>query len=127
MSPDLPLSEGRVIPVSKSYDLVVDAGKVDGVEVRKNGALVARTTGDSRYIFRNLDRGSYSVKSGGKEASVYLSGDQFLDLTSVSSRSSEETKPSIFDRKSRKFVAAALILAINLIGAVLIFRIIRRG
>jgi len=127
LSPDLPLSEGRIIPVSNWCDLEVDAGKVADVEVRKNGDLVARATGDSRYIFRNLKRGSYSVKSGGREASVYLSGDQFLDLTSVSSQSSIETKPAIFDWRDRKFVAAVLMLAINVIGAVLIFRIVRRG
>ena len=127
LSPDLPLSEGRVIPVSKSYDLEVDAGKVADVEVRKNDYLVARATGDSRYIFRDLDRGSYSVESGGREASVYLSGDQFLDLTSRSPRTSGEILPSIFDWQNRKFVAAVLILAINVIGALLTFRIVRRG
>jgi 2,3-bisphosphoglycerate-independent phosphoglycerate mutase len=127
LSPDLPLSEGRIIPVSNRCDLTVDAGKVAEVEVRKGGVLVARATGDSRYIFRDLDRGSYSVESSGIEASVYLCGDQFLDLTGGSAGSSGEILPSVFDRKNRKLVAAVLILAINVIGVVLILRIVRRG
>jgi hypothetical protein len=106
---------------------LVDVGKVDDVEVRKNCVLVARATGDSQYLFRNLDRGTYSVESAGRKDFVDLSGDQFLDLTTESSRRFEETKPAIFDRLDRKLVAAVLILAINVIGALLIFRIIRRG
>ncbi|HII07091.1 MAG TPA: alkaline phosphatase family protein, partial [Methanotrichaceae archaeon] len=127
LSPALPLSEGQVIPVSSCCDLEVDVGTVSDVEIRKSGDLVARATGDSRYIFRNLDRGSYSVESGEREAFVYLWGDQFLDLASGSARSSKEILPSIFDWQNRKFVAAIMILVINVIGAVLIFRIIRRG
>jgi 2,3-bisphosphoglycerate-independent phosphoglycerate mutase len=126
-SPALPLSEGGVIPVSNWCDLEVDAGKVADVEVRKNGDLVARATGDSRYIFRNLDRGSYSVVSGGMESLVHLSGDQSIDLAGGSARSSEGFMPSVFDRRNRKFLAAVLILAINVLGTLLIFRIIRRG
>jgi 2,3-bisphosphoglycerate-independent phosphoglycerate mutase len=127
LCPDLPLSEGRVIPVSKCFDLEVDVGKVNDVEVRKSGSLVARATGDSRYVFRNLERGSYSVKSGGGNASVNLCGDLFLDLTGGSAQGSEEVAPSIFDQKSRKLIAAVLIVAINVIGALLIFRIVRKG
>ncbi len=127
MRPDLPLSEGRVIPVSKCFDLTVDVGKVADVEVRRDGDLVARATGDSQYLFKNMERGSYSVESGGREASVQLYGDQVLDLTGESPRGSEEMVPSIFDRLNRKSVAAILILVINVVGAVAIFWIIRRG
>ncbi len=127
LSPDLPLSEGRVIPVSKCFDLAVDVGKVGGVEVSKNGSLVVRATGDSRYVFCHLDRGLYTVRSGGRVALVNLAGDQSVDLASGSARSWKEDLSSIFDRKNRKLVAAVLILAINVIGAILIFRIIRRG
>jgi len=127
LTPDLPLSEGRVIPVSKCFDLEVRTGKVAEVEVRKDGVLVARATGDSRYIFRNLDRGSYSVVSGGMKSLVHLSGDQSIDLAGSSARSSEGIMPSVFDRRNRKFLAAVLILAINVLGTLLIFRIIRRG
>jgi 2,3-bisphosphoglycerate-independent phosphoglycerate mutase len=127
LCPALPLSEGRIIPVSKCFDLEVDVGKVADVEVRRGGNLVARATGDSRYVFRNLDRGSYSVVSGGMESLVHLSGDQSIDLDGSSARSSEGIMPSVFDRRNRKFLAAVLILAINVLGTLLIFRIIRRG
>jgi len=127
LCPDLPLSEGRIIPVSNRFDLVVDAGKVADVEVRKNGDHVARATGDSRYVFRNLERGSYTVKSAGRVAFVHLNGDHFLDLTGGSVGGSEEMVPSIFDRKNRKLIAAVLILVINVVGALLIFRIVRRS
>ncbi len=126
LTPDLPLSEGRVIPVSKCFDLEVDVGKVAEVEVRKDGVLVARATGDSHYIFRNLDRGSYSVESGERGTLVYLNGDQSIDLAGGSARCSEGITPSVFDHRNRKFIAAFLILAINVIGALLIIRIIRR-
>jgi 2,3-bisphosphoglycerate-independent phosphoglycerate mutase len=127
LKPDLLLSEGRVIPVAKCFDLTVDVGEVDDVEICKNGSLVARATGDSRYIFRNLDRGYYTVSSGGRNTSVQLCGDQSLDLAGGSARGSEGMKPSIFDWLGRRAAAAILILAINVIGAVLIFRIVRRG
>jgi hypothetical protein len=124
LGPDLPLSEGRVIPVSKCFDLEVDVGKVNDVEVSKDGALVVKATGDSRYIFRNLDRGSYSVESAGRKALVYLNGDKSIDLAGGSS---EDMVPSIFDRKNRKLIAAVLIVVINVLGALLIFRILRKG
>jgi len=127
LCPALPLSEGRVIPVSKCFDLEVDLGEVAEVEVRKDGGLVARATGDSRYVFRNLDRGSYSVKSGGREAFVHLCGDQSILLAADRPRGPGEVISSIFDRMSRRFVAIVLILTINVIGSVLIFRIARRG
>jgi hypothetical protein len=124
LGPELALSEGRIIPVSKCFDLEVDLGEVAEVEVRKDGSLVARATGDSRYIFRNLDRGSYSVESAGRKALVCLTGDQSIDLAGGSS---EDMVPSIFDRKNRKLIAAVLIVVINVLGALLIFRILRKG
>jgi len=126
LSPDLPLSEGRVIPVAKCFDLTVGVGEVADVEVRKNGSLVARATGDSRYVFSNLERGLYSVKSGGRNASVQLCGDQSLDLTGGPALAPVDTLPLIFDWLGRKSVASILILVINVVGAVLIFRIVRR-
>jgi 2,3-bisphosphoglycerate-independent phosphoglycerate mutase len=123
---DLPLSEGHIIPVSKCFDLEVDTGKMADVEVRRDGDVVARATGDSHYIFRNLERGSYSVASGGRGTLVFLNGDQSIDLASGCGGSPERVVPSIFDRMSRRFIAAILILAINVAGAALILRIVRR-
>lgn len=127
LCPALPLSEGRVIPVSKCFDLEVDSGKVAEVEVRRDGNLVARATGDSRYIFRNLDRGTYSVESAGRGTAVHLCGDQSIDLSRGSAGSSENIVSSIFKKENRKYIAIVLILAINFIGALLIVRIARRG
>ena len=126
-SPDLPLSEGRVIPVSKRYDLVVGTGKVADVEVRRDGSLVARAAGDSRYIFRSLDRGSYSVESAGQKASVYLDCDRAVDLLDESPRGFGGVLYPILDRENRKLVAVGAIIAINVIGAIMIFRIMRKG
>jgi len=125
--PDLPLSEGRVIPVSKRCDLVDDAGKVAEVEVRRGGALVARATGDSCYVFRNLDRGSYSVESAGREALVCLNGDRAVEHPDEPSQGFGAVLYPIFDRENRKVVAAFTIIAINVVGAIMIFRIMRKG
>lgn len=126
LRPDLPLSEGRVIPISKRSDLVVDAGEVAEVEVRRGGVLVAKATGDSCYVFRNLDRGTYSVESGGWVADVRIAGDQTLDLSADRPPSIGELLNPISEPQNRRYVAAVLILMINVLGAVLIFRIIRR-
>lgn len=123
---DLPLSEGRVIPVSKLCDLLVDAGRVADVEVRKNGSLVSRATGDSRYIFKNLHRGTYTVESGGRVELVDLYADQNIDLSDLSPRRFSDILSSIFDPETRKRVAAVLIVAVNVVGAFLILRVIRR-
>ena len=123
----LPLSEGRVIPVSKLSDLTVDAGRVAEVEVIKNGTLVARATGDSRYIFRDLERGTYAVEAGGRMALVQLSGDEEIDLSGTAPSSLIDLITSIFEPERRKYVAAVLILAVNVLGSILILRIARRG
>ncbi|MGB3943950.1 MAG: sulfatase-like hydrolase/transferase, partial [Methanothrix sp.] len=123
----LPFSEGRAIPVSKLSDLTVDAGRVAEVEVHKDGALVARATGDSRYIFRDLERGTYSVESGDRAAQVHLSGDQTIDMSKSEAASLFDLISPIFEPERRKYVAAFLILAVNVVGAVLILRIARRG
>jgi hypothetical protein len=123
----LPLSEGRVIPVSKLCDLSVDLGRVVEVEVIKNGTLVARATGDSRYIFRDLERGTYAVEAGGRVELVDLYSDQNIDLSDLSPRRFSDILYSIFEPEKRKYVAAFLILAVNIIGSILIFRIARRG
>ena len=123
----LPLSEGRVIPVSKLCDLSVDLGRVVEVEVIKNGTLVARATGDSRYIFKDLERGTYAVEAGGRVELVDLYSDQNIDLSDLSPRRFSDILYSIFEPEKRKYVAAFLILAVNIIGSILIFRIARRG
>ncbi len=126
-SPILPFSEGRVIPISKRSDLVVDAGEVAEVEVRRGGVLVAKATGDSRYIFRNLDRGTYSVESGGRSEEVHLTRDGSIDLASGRPPRAGGLLSSIFDPEARRYVAALLIVAVNVVGVVLIKRIVRRG
>ena len=123
----LPLSEGRAIPVSKLSDLSVDLGRVGEVEVRKDGALVARATGDSRYIFRDLERGTYSVEAGGRGELVQLSGDQTIDLSKREPARLFDLISPIFEPEKRKYVAAVLILVVNVLGSILIFRIARRG
>lgn len=125
--PDLPLSEGRMIPISNRCDLVVDAGEVAEVEVWRDGVLVAKATGDSRYVFRNLDRGTYSVESGGRAEEVHLTRDGSIDLAPVRPPRAGELVSSIFDEGARKYLASVLIVAVNVVGAILIWRIIRRG
>ncbi|UEC42323.1 MAG: Phosphoglyceromutase [Methanothrix sp.] len=123
----LPFSEGRVIPVSNLSDLSVDVGRAGEVEVHKDGGLVARATGDSRYIFKDLERGTYSVEAGERVAQVHLSGDQTIDMSESEPASLFDLISPIFEPEKRKYVAAVLILAVNAVGAVLILRIARRG
>jgi hypothetical protein len=126
METALPLSEGRAIPVSKLSDLTVEIGRVGEVEVRTGSDLVARATGDSRYIFRNLERGTYSVVSGDRMARLHLSGDQTIDMSKKPPTSLFDLISPIFEPEKRKYVAAFLIMAVNGVGALLIYGIIRR-
>jgi len=88
---------------------------------------VARATGDSRYIFRDLERGTYAVEAGGRDVLVGLYSDQNIDSSDLSPRRFSDNLYSIFEPEKRKYVAAFLILAANIIGSILICRIARRG
>ena len=115
---NLPWSEGEPIPVAEHYDLEVKAP--GAVVVGRGERVVAKATGDSHYFFRGLERGGYTVEAGGKVAQVPLNGDTSLDLTPGSGWLH-------LPRWDRKVVGAFLILMINLIGAAMIIRIVRRG
>ncbi|MHC1631898.1 MAG: alkaline phosphatase family protein [Methanotrichaceae archaeon] len=134
---DLPqgllLAEGSPMPVRERYDLEVRTINIDKINLYRNGDLVAKASGDSHYLFRRLERGAYTVESDKQMASVCMNGDQFLDLASDRFSFSDVihnlhiTRPDLPKKWSQKLMGAIMILVINLIGVVMIFRIIKKG
>jgi len=109
------------IPLKKSYDLRVAGAKGD-VAIYRGEDLVANASGDE-ITFKGLPRGIYTIKSGSTPVQLCLNGDKMLNLNLV-----EKSVPSGWlPQDLRKFIGPALILIINLIGVVVIVRIIKKG
>jgi 2,3-bisphosphoglycerate-independent phosphoglycerate mutase len=112
-------SGGRPLPIKESYDLQI-LGAPGPVELYRDGELLANASADREILFRGLARGLYSIKCAGQEQDVCINGDAMLDL------SGEVKDGMILNPEYKKIVGIILILIINLIGAILIFRIIKK-
>ena len=110
-------TEGKLIPLREGYDLRV-SGAPAGVELWCGEVRVADASGDQVYNFRGLQRGLYTLKSGGQSVRVLVNGDQIVDLAGKAVPPSGDIK---------KLIGIILILAINLGGLVIIVRIWKRG
>jgi 2,3-bisphosphoglycerate-independent phosphoglycerate mutase len=108
--------EGRLMPIKESYSLRV-VGAPDAVSLYRGGVLVASSSGQE-HDFEGLTRGMYAIKAGGKSLDVLVNGDQLIDLSG--------SGPSQIRTNTRKVVGIILILALNLIGVVLIIRILKK-
>jgi arylsulfatase A-like enzyme len=106
--------EGKTLPIQESYNLLV-VGAPEGVSIWKGDELLANATGDHEYNFRGLARGLYTIKSGGRSWEVLMNQDHRLDLAD------KATLPS----NTKRILGVILILAINLVGILVIIRIIR--
>ena len=107
------------IPLKKSYDLLV-AGAKGEVAIYRGEDLVANASGEE-ITFKGLPRGIYTIKSGTTPVQICLNGDQTLNLAEKTALSGGWLPQDL-----RKIIGPALILAINLIGVAVIFRIVRK-
>jgi 2,3-bisphosphoglycerate-independent phosphoglycerate mutase len=108
--------EGKTLPIQDSYDLLV-VGAPGGVSLWERDELLANATGDHEYNFRGLARGLYTIKSGERSLEVLMNQDQRLDLAGKAALPSD----------TKKIMGVILILVINLVGILVIIRIIRKG
>jgi hypothetical protein len=111
---NLAMSDGRSLPIRKTYSLRVELQRPGIVEVRRNGSIVAGESGSSSYTFRGLERGVYDLYVAGHLRTVVLSGDTTLDL---------RQPPTGF--VPRWLAGAVLIMAINSCGIFVIIRLLR--
>ncbi|ABK14772.1 MAG: alkaline phosphatase family protein [Methanothrix sp.] len=111
---DLPMSDGRSLPIRKTYSLRVELPRPGDVDIYRNGSLIAEDSGSSSYTFRGLERGVYDLHLDGHLRSIVLFDDTTLDLRQP-------------DRGliPRWLVGALLMLAINACGIFVIVRILR--
>ena len=107
--------EGKTLPIQDSYDLLV-VGAPGGVSLWEGDELLANATGDHEYNFRGLARGLYTIKSGEKSRDVLVNQDQRLDLADKAA----------LPNNTKRILGVILILVINLVGVLVIIRIIRK-
>jgi len=108
--------DGRCMPVADSYELRV-RGAPAGLALWRDGAMLANAATAGDYCFRGLSRGQYSLKAGGKEWAVLVNGDVAMDLAGKAAPQGDW----------KRIIGIILILAINLAGIAVIFRIWKRG
>lgn len=111
---DLAMSDGRSLPIRKTYSLRVELQRPGAVEVRRNGSVVAGDSGSSSYTFHGLERGVYDLHVAGRLRTIVLSGDTTLDLRQPGT-----------GFVPRWLAGAILILAINACGIFVIMRLLR--
>ena len=103
--------EGKSMPIRAGFDLRV-TGAPAGLELWQGEEQLANgSAGECR--FRGLPRGEYCLKAGGKEWTVLVNGDAAMDLTGKAAPQGDW----------KRIIGIILILAINLAGIAIIFRI----
>lgn len=107
--------EGSCLPLKERYDLQV-VGCAKGAVLMHNGEPLANASGDRSPVFRGLTRGLYAVKFKDRTIPVLVNGDRRIDLGDQGALSGYE----------RKVAGVILIMVINLVGVVLILRIIKK-
>lgn len=108
--------EGRSMPLRESYDLRV-VGAPGAVSLYRDGSLLANASGNEDHNFRGLARGLYTISSDGESHEVLINGDLTLEMTGKTAMQND----------TKRTIGIILIVAINLIGMLLIFWIIRKG
>ncbi|MBN1324232.1 MAG: alkaline phosphatase family protein [Methanotrichaceae archaeon] len=112
------LGEGQIIPLKSGFRLEVILDSPGMVTVSKDGVIVAEADGLDRYTFSDLVRGIYNLSAQGSSQEVCISDHRTLDLRTA--KSSYRLAPS------RNSIGIALILIINLGGALVILWILKR-
>lgn len=108
--------EGRSLPIRAGFDLRV-TGAPAGLALWGDGAWLANAAATGECRFRGLPRGLYSLKAGGREWAVLVNGDVEMDLAGKAEPQGDW----------KRIIGIILILAINLMGIAIIFRILRKG
>jgi hypothetical protein len=109
-------SEGRSLPLKDSYDLHV-VGASGAVSLYRDGSMLANASGNEDQNFRGLARGIYTISSGGASHEVLINGDHTLDFTGKAALPGD----------AKRIIGIILIVIINLVGILLIYRIKRKG
>ena len=104
---------GKKMPVAESFRLAV-SGAPEGLALWQGEERLAEGSA-GQCIFWGLSRGAYALKAGEKEWPVTVNGDVTVDLGKRG-----------LGEGWKKLIGVVLILAINLVGAVLIVRIWRK-
>ena len=92
-------------------------GAPAGVELWRGEVKLANGSAAGDYNFLGLERGLYTLKAGGQSVRVLVNGDQIVDLAGKTTPMSGNTK---------KILGVIMILTINLVGVLVIIRIIRK-
>ncbi len=111
------ISSSRPLPIKDSYDLLVTNASGE-VSLYNGGKLLANASGDDNYIFKGLQRGLYTVSSGDKSLNICVNGECSIDLAAAASGNGNDT---------RKIIGIILIILVNTIGIIAIWRIIKKG
>ena len=124
---------GNPLPTTRYADLRVITGSNADVEVRGCGDVI-RGTSDSEFLFKGLDTGyNYTIQVTGSgrtdEQEIFLDSDYAVDCSApgkavVSGPYNQTEKTRENDQKSILWVAVPIII-INLIGVLLIIKIMR--
>lgn len=109
-------AEGNPLPIREGYNLRV-AGAPAGLTLWRGAEQLANGTRGGEYNFRGLERGLYTLKAGGQSVPVLVNGDQIVDLAG---------KTAAMPGSMKKILGVIMILAINLVGVLVIIRIIRK-
>jgi len=104
--------EGKSLPIREGFDLRV-TGAPGALELWRGEERLANAAAAGERRFRGLPRGLYSLKAGEKEWAVLVNGDAAMDLTGKAAPQGDW----------KRIIGIILILAINLGGIAIIFRI----
>ena len=100
------------MPAAQSYDLRV-TGAPAGLELWRGEEQLAEGSAAGEYRFLGLARGLYTLRAGERVWEVLVNGDAAMDLAGKAG----------LPGGIKKILGTILILAINLAGIALIFRI----
>lgn len=110
------ISSSKPLPIKDGYELLVTNASGD-VSLHRDGKLLANASGDNSYIFKGLKRGFYTVSIGDKSLNVCVNGDCSINLASAAGVNGDDI---------RKIIGIILIIAVNAIGIIIIWRIIKK-
>ncbi|MFB3765014.1 MAG: alkaline phosphatase family protein [Methanotrichaceae archaeon] len=112
------ISPSKPLPIKDCYGLHV-ANASGEVSLYNDGKLLANASGDDSYIFKGLKRGIYTVSCGDKSLNVCVNGESSINL--------EAAAASGNGINIKWIIGIILILAVNTIGIIAIWRILKKG